>query len=293
MPNKPPRRQFLRAAGLATLGFLAGCAGQPTNSNTSAQTEPNTTSRRTTTTATTKSTPTETSTASPETATAEPNQSVQHNHQSTEQPEFSDQILSKAQNLGKKVQKSVVKLTDGGRGGTGWIIEDGYIMTNSHVVFDSKTMDVETFGGKTGTATRIGYHQDMIPDIALMKTEIDTPDPLPVKTNASISKGDPVLMVGHPGSVGDWVISLGRYDSYQPGINWVLSDIPTKQGNSGSPLLTLDGDVIACVSGETTMNNKSSGANRPEKVYTEFPEPETKTTGTPSKSIMKWVGEWK
>ncbi|WP_338728978.1 serine protease [Haladaptatus sp. DJG-WS-42] len=271
MANKQHRRQFLRTAGLTTLGLLAGCTG---SSPSTQQTQSTVTTSQTQTKSTSK-------------------ESVEHDHQNSNTVDFSDETLEQARAIGKTVQKSVVKLTNGSTGGTGWIIEDGYIMTNSHVVLNSETMAVETFDGNTGTATRVGYHQNMVPDIALMKTEIETPAPLPVKTDVDVSKGDPVLMVGHPGSVGDWVISVGRYDSYQQGINWVLSDIPTKSGNSGSPLVTLDGVVIGCVSGESKVGGQSGGVDRPEKVYTEFPEPETKTTATPSETIQRWVGEWK
>lgn len=287
MSKETTRRQFVSMAGLGAIGFLGGCSeGSFRNEGSAA------TSRATTRSATdagstrTRTTETDTDTDSSD------DESVHHDHQA-DTTNFADETLTRARVLGQTVQRSVVKLTSGGAGGTGWIIESGYILTNSHVTRDFETMDVETFDGRTGTATRVGYHEDMLPDIALMKTEMETPEPLPMKTETGVAKGDPVLTVGHPGRVGDWVISLGRYETYNQGINWELSDIPTSQGNSGSPILTLDGVVFGCISGTTTMNGGSSRVDRSEKVFTEFPARRNLATATPSKTIEKWVGEWK
>lgn len=265
MSELTKRRQFLSMSSLGVLGVLAGCSGAPSQDKDSTGTDRGTT---------------------PEDGV------VEHDHQAGSS-DFSDETLSRAKELGRTVQQSVVKLSNGGAGGTGWVIDDGYILTNSHVTREFETMDLETFDERTGTATRIGYHEDLLPDIALMETEIETPPPLSMKTNTNISAGDPVLTVGHPGRVGDWVISLGRYSTYERGLDWELSDIPTSQGNSGSPIVTLDGTVFGCVSGTTEMGGDSSKVDRAEKVYREFPEQESLATATPSKTIEKWVGEWR
>lgn len=292
--KKSSRRQFLAAASL-TIGGIAGCSSTGSETVVTDGSDP-TATRTPAATETRGSTPTETAepTSTDEPTPSETPESTEggHNHQ-TETSEFSDRTLAKAQELGTTVQQSVVKLTDGNSGGTGWVIDDGYIVTNSHVVRDSETMDVETFDGETGTAMREGYHGDMIPDVALMSTDLSTPTPLSMESDVALSKGDPVVTVGHPSEVGDWVISLGHYSQYESGINWELSDIPTDQGNSGSPILTLDGTVFGCVSGTTTMSGRSEGVDRSEEVYTEFPEEETLATAVPSKTVRKWVDEWK
>jgi S1-C subfamily serine protease len=263
MTKQTNRRRFLGATGAAALGLLGGCAGQFSVASSEATT----------------------------TSPASDPAIVRHDHQ-TESRTFSDETLAKAREVGTAVQRSVVKLTNGNAGGTGWILEDGYVVTNSHVAYESETMDVETFDERTGTATRVGYHRDMTPDVALLKTGMETPSPLAMETDATLSKGDPLLAVGHPGSVGDWVISLGTYDSYRPMIDWILADIPADNGNSGSPLVTLDGAVVGCVSGSMTMGERRR-VSRSEKVFTTFPEREQLATATPSKTVEKWVGEWK
>jgi len=291
--DKSSRRQFLAAASLG-IGAIAGCSSTETDSTV---TSADPTATRTPTAAgTRRSTPTEAAESPPtdEPTSSEAPESAEggHNHQ-TETSEFSDRTLAKAQELGTTVQQSVVKLTDGNTGGTGWVVDDGYIVTNSHVVRDTETMAVETFDGETGTATREGYHRDMVPDVALMSTDMETPTPLSMQSDVALSEGDPVVTVGHPGKVGDWVISLGRYSRYESGINWELSDIPTDQGNSGSPILTLDGTVFGCVTGTTTMSGGSEAVDRSGEVYTEFPEEETLATAVPSKTVGEWVDEWK
>jgi len=277
MSEKTTRRRFLSISVPGALGLLAGC------SEVSFRDEESTVTSRVVTR-------TEAATESGRASTED--EDIRHDRQ-TDSSNFSDETLTRARELGRTVQRSVVKLTNGNAGGTGWVIEDGYILTNSHVTREFETMDIETFGERSGTATRVGYHEDMLPDIALMKTDMETPAPLPTKTNTEIAEGDPVLTVGHPGRVGDWVISLGRYETYNPGINWELSDIPTSQGNSGSPIVTLDGVVFGCISGTTTKNGSSNRVDRSEKVYTEFTEQESLATATPSKTIEKWVNEWK
>ncbi|MFH5801577.1 trypsin-like peptidase domain-containing protein [Haladaptatus sp. CMAA 1911] len=205
---------------------------------------------------------------------------------------FSKPTRERARTLGTQAQESVVRITTDDGGGTGWIIDDGYILTNSHIVQDTKSVAIETFDGQTGTATRVGYHQDLFPDIALLKTNFDTPPPLSMST-VSLSHGDVVLAVGHPITVGEWAISLGRYDHYNAHSNWLLATIPTEDGNSGSPLLTLDGDVVGCINGTTRKTHTIERMNRSHTVYTAYPKKVTVATATPARTIAKWMKKWR
>ncbi|WP_266079705.1 S1 family peptidase [Haladaptatus caseinilyticus] len=207
--------------------------------------------------------------------------------------DFTAKTRNRAKNLGRTVRRSVVRIVDGDTGGTGWIVEDGYVLTNSHVVRGSEVVDIETFGGRTASATRVGFHEDFFPDIALLEADFETPPPLPMMTNALPSNGDEVLAVGHPKTVGDWVISLGRYDSYNPRADWILATIPTGDGDSGSPLLTMDGYVVGCINGTTPNAVGPERSNRSEAVYTAYPKRVTMATATPAKTISKWLSEWR
>lgn len=251
------RRQVLRSTGIASVSMLAGSRGDDQLTTAVA--------------------------AESETTTA------------SDSTSFSKHVRERARTLGARVQQSVVRIsTDAGSsGGTGWIIDDGYVLTSSHLVQDAPSAAIETFDGRTGSGTRVGFHRDLFPDIALLETDLETPPSLSMSTNASLSHDDVVLAVGHPITVGDWVISLGRYDRYNAHSDWILATIPTGNGNSGSPLLTLDGNVVGCINGTTREKHAVERVNRPETVYTAYPKKVTVATATPARTIAKWMARWR
>ncbi len=81
--------------------------------------------------------------------------------------------------------------------GSGFVIsEDGYIVTNNHVIEGADEIEIEFFSGKRLEAKLVGT--DTKTDIALLKVE--SPDPLPF-----VSFGNSDLM-----RVGDWVVAMGN-----------------------------------------------------------------------------------
>ena len=289
MSEKTTRRKFFSTSAVGLVGALAGCAGGSNDNST--KTSLLTTSKTTTTSART-STQTSTSTTDTPSTTQEPtttDDSRTHDHQTGDSSAgFSDETLKKAKKVGVQVQKSIVRL---GRG-TGWVLGDGYAVTNSHVVQHSDSIRIEAYDGQTGTAKRVGYHEDSRPDIALVKTDMTDLPGLSTKSRDDLEEGQPLITVGNPMSVGSWVISIGRYDSYDAGLDWLLSTVATESGNSGGPLVTLDGNVVGCISGGTPNDNRDR-VNRSKKVFTEFPTNRTLATATPMGTIRKWVQEWK
>lgn len=197
--------------------------------------------------------------------------------------------------MGTRVQESVVALSfDGGKGGgTGWVVDAGYVVTNAHIARQRETFQVETFAGETGTAERVGYQKDMNPDVALLETDLTGPPSLPLGDSSSVERGDPLVIVGHPQGVGKWVISLGSFVQHAEGIGWLVTDAPTKNGNSGSPLVTLDGEVVGLVSGGTTMGEEREPVVRSDEVFTEFPEREKLVTANPVETVQQSVEQWR
>ncbi|WP_162224457.1 S1C family serine protease [Halorussus amylolyticus] len=232
---------------------------------------------------------------SDETAGVGNSESQPNDGESADESEFSGDIREMARRVGTEIQQSVVEISfDGGRGGgTGWFLDDGHIVTNSHIARQTETVQFETFGGETGTAERVGYHPDMTPDLALLETDVSGVPSLSKGDSSTLEAGQPLVIVGHPGRVGKWVISLGAFQEYREGIDWLLTDAPTNQGNSGSPLVTLDGNVVGCVSGTTYPNGRPEGIVRSETVFEEFPDPEKLATANPIETVEKWVAEWK
>ncbi|WP_309138849.1 S1C family serine protease [Haloterrigena gelatinilytica] len=178
-------------------------------------------------------------------------------------------------------------------GGTGWVLdaEKGHVVTNAHVAINDESFTIGTFDGKTGTATRVGYHREMRPDLALVQTDLDGLSEFSIGDESTLRAGDPLLTIGHPGRYGDWVMSIGRYDSYRSVSDWILSTVPTSQGNSGGPLFTPDGDVVGVISG-TTRSGETEDYSKSNELYAEFPEIRELTTGNPVTTLMDSVNEW-
>ncbi len=132
--------------------------------------------------------------------------------------------------------------------GSGFVIsEDGYIVTNNHVIERADEIQVEFFSGLELRAELIGT--DPATDIALLKVEHDVPLPHVPWGNAEEARvGDWVIAVGNPlgqgFSVSAGIISArgralqGNFDDY------IQTDAAINRGNSGGPLFNMNGDVI-------------------------------------------------
>ncbi|MBV8858256.1 MAG: DegQ family serine endoprotease [Acidobacteria bacterium] len=134
--------------------------------------------------------------------------------------------------------------------GSGVIITaDGYIVTNHHVVDGAEQITVELTDRRIFTAKLIGSDQPS--DLAVLK--VDAKD-LPVLTLGDSDKvrvGDVVLAVGNPLGIGQTVTSgiisaKGRYTGLSDGSfeDFLQTDAPINQGNSGGALVNTSGELI-------------------------------------------------
>lgn len=147
--------------------------------------------------------------------------------------------------------------------GSGFVIsEDGYIVTNNHVIAEADEIEIEFFSGKTLTATLIG--RDPKVDIALLKVESDEPLPYVSFGDSDIMRvGDWVMAMGNPlgqgFSVSAGIVSArnralsGTYDDY------LQTDAAINRGNSGGPLFNMDGQVIGVNTAILSPNGGSIG----------------------------------
>ncbi|MGX2039560.1 DegQ family serine endoprotease [Methylocaldum sp. MU1018] len=132
--------------------------------------------------------------------------------------------------------------------GSGFVVsQDGYVMTNHHVVKDADEIVVRLQDRRELVAKVVG--SDKRSDIALLKIEADH---LPVVKMGSADKlkvGEWVLAIGSPfgfdHSVTAGIVSAkGRSlpsDNYVP---FIQTDVAINPGNSGGPLFNLDGEVV-------------------------------------------------
>ena len=132
--------------------------------------------------------------------------------------------------------------------GSGFVIsEDGFIVTNNHVIADADEILIEFFSGDELPATVVGT--DPYTDIALLKVEADAPLPfVPFGDSSAMRVGDWVMAMGNPlgqgFSASAGIVSAegralaGAYDDY------LQTDAAINRGNSGGPLFNLQGEVI-------------------------------------------------
>lgn len=146
--------------------------------------------------------------------------------------------------------------------GSGFIISpDGYILTNRHVVNDSKNITVLFSNNRSFKGRLIGTDDSM--DIALLKIDTQGLDFFPIGDSGIMRIGDPVLAMGYPLQLGFSVTTgiisgIGR--NMRNGsvdlATYIQSDADITFGNSGGPLINSKGEVIGMntmivTSGET------------------------------------------
>jgi len=155
-----------------------------------------------------------------------------------------------AADLAETIRPSLVKITQLGREGTdgigsGFIVsEDGLIATNLHVIGEARRLQIEMHDGKTHVVTAI-HASDNHLDLALLKIDAKGLKPLPLGDSAKIRQGDPIVAMGAPEGLGfsivQGVLSATRdIDGQQ----MLQVAIPIEKGNSGGPLLDMQGRVL-------------------------------------------------
>jgi serine protease Do len=144
-------------------------------------------------------------------------------------------------------------------GGSGFIISpDGYILTNNHVVENATKVEVHYGaddsgeGGHTVTAKIVG--RDPSTDVALVKIEVSRQLPIvPLGDSDRIRKGDWAIAIGNPfqfentltvGVISAKGRSLGLSSETRSFENFIQTDAAINFGNSGGPLLNINGEVI-------------------------------------------------
>ena len=153
------------------------------------------------------------------------------------------------------------RLFAGVSGGSGFIIDGGgTILTNNHVVEGANARGVR--GGKITVTMRDGrqfeaqlQHADPASDLAILKVESDEPLPAaPLGGSADLRPGDFVVAIGSPlslhNSVTAGIVSSTHRQGSELGVrgartDYIQTDAAINGGNSGGPLVDLQGQVVA------------------------------------------------
>lgn len=136
--------------------------------------------------------------------------------------------------------------------GTGFIVsDDGYIITNNHVVEGSDSLSVLFVDGTEVDATLVGT--DAITDIAVIKIDQKVPATVEIGDSSTLRVGEDIVAIGsalgeYTNTVTQGIVSgLGRSLDSQGGAgmeNMIQHDAPINPGNSGGPLLNMQGQVV-------------------------------------------------
>ena len=151
--------------------------------------------------------------------------------------------------------------------GSGFIFsDDGYILTNFHVVEDSSSISVAMYDGKTYDAKLVGYDESN--DVAVLK--IDAKDLVPVVLGNSdnINVGDSVVAIGNPlgeltFSLTSGAISAKDRDITMSGGNTMRlmqTDCAINSGNSGGALFNMYGEVIGITNAKYSSSSASEAS---------------------------------
>ena len=147
--------------------------------------------------------------------------------------------------------------------GSGFILtDDGYILTNFHVVEDADSITVSMYNGESYEAALIGYDESN--DIAVLKVQAQGLSTVVLGDSDNLNVGDEVVAIGNP--LGELTFSLtagmvsakDREVTFSSGVTMTLlqTDCAINSGNSGGALFNLYGEVI----GVTNAKYSSSGS---------------------------------
>jgi len=150
--------------------------------------------------------------------------------------------------------------------GTGVVIkDDGTILTNLHVVWGAKRVRVTFANGHESEAQMVGAQPEN--DLAVLKAKSlpDDLEPATMRSTGDLAPGDQVIAVGHPFGIGPSVSAgvvsgLGREFRAPEGqnalTNLIQFDAAANPGNSGGPLVTMDGYVVGIVTAILNPNEQ-------------------------------------
>ena len=132
--------------------------------------------------------------------------------------------------------------------GAGFVIsEDGYVVTNNHVIAGADEIEVEFINGDIFPAKIVGTDANI--DIAVLKIDADNPFDYVAFGNSDVARvGDWVMAMGNPlgqgFSVSAGIISARNRELSGPYDDYIQTDAAINRGNSGGPLFNMDGEVI-------------------------------------------------
>ena len=166
------------------------------------------------------------------------------------------------------VQVSVVRGESDGGMGSGFVYSDeGYVITNQHVVQDAERVMITFLDGEAYIGNVIGTDRDL--DIAVVKVEPTNTylQPIKIGDSSKLKVGEKIAAIGNPfglsGSMTSGIVSqMGRFLPQETGysIPYVIqTDAAINPGNSGGPLINMKGEVVGINTAIQSATGEFSG----------------------------------
>ena len=163
-------------------------------------------------------------------------------------------------------EKSVVLIETDMATGSGFIItEDGYVVTNHHVIADAWSIHVILYNNSRYAATLVG--SDETNDVAVLKMEGEGFHAAKLGSSDDLIVGDQVVAIGNPlgeltSTLTVGFVSAKERDVYTDGstINMMQTDCAINSGNSGGPLFNMKGEVVGITTAKYS-GTSDSGAS--------------------------------
>jgi serine protease Do len=167
--------------------------------------------------------------------------------------EFKNKIIG-VEALAEKAKSSIVVILHTGRQGkqaglgTGFVVDaDGLIATNFHVIGEGRPITVQFPDGTKHEATEV-HASDRHLDLAVVRINAKGLTAIPLGNSETIKNGQAIAALGHPQGLKNSVVAgvlSGRREI--EGLSMLQIAMPIEQGNSGGPVLDLDGKAVGVV----------------------------------------------
>ena len=166
------------------------------------------------------------------------------------------------------VQVSVVRGESDGGMGSGFVYSDeGYVITNQHVVQDAERVMITFLDGEAYIGNVIGTDRDL--DIAVVKVEPTNTylQPIKIGDSSKLKVGEKIAAIGNPfglsGSLTSGIVSqMGRLLPQETGYSIpdvIQTDAAINPGNSGGPLINMKGEVVGINTAIQSATGEFSG----------------------------------
>ena len=155
---------------------------------------------------------------------------------------------------------------EGASVGSGFILTDnGFIVTNYHVIEGATSVSVATYMGEEYEAAVVGYEASN--DVAVLKVEAEDLPAVTIGASSDLAVGDQVVAIGNAlgeltGTMTVGYVSAKDRDVSTDGttINMIQTDAAINSGNSGGPLFNMEGEVVGITTAKYS-GESSSGAS--------------------------------